>query len=246
MDKLVLFDVDRTLIERSQCHHDAFSYAFKKVYGVYVDIRIINYGGMTDPAVVIEVLKKTGLKEDIVCSRLPECMDTIVDYFLKNLKRDKIPILAGVNDLLESLTNNGILLGLVTGNLEPIAWGKLESIHIDYYFKFGAFGSDNINRTELVKTAIKKAHDNYNFDGTTFVIGDTPRDIKAGFEAGAKTIAVATGTYSMDELKEQHPDFLFDDLRNVNSVLNLIMKTSCGKAHVQGKEQLKLQLQDRL
>lgn len=225
MNKLVLFDVDRTLIDRSRCHHHAFSYAFKKVYGVDVDIRIINYGGMTDPAIAIEVLKKTGLKEDVICSKLPQCMNVIVDYFLKNIKRDRINILPGVNDLLELLDANHALLGLVTGNLEPIAWGKLKSIHIDHYFKFGGFGSDNINRTELVKAAIKKAWNNYNFDGTTFVIGDTPRDVKAGFEANAKTIAVATGTYSKDELRKYHPDFLFDDLRNVESILNVIMKT---------------------
>jgi phosphoglycolate phosphatase-like HAD superfamily hydrolase len=225
MDKLVLFDVDRTLIGRSQCHHDAFSYSFKKVYGEDVDIRIINYGGMTDPAIAIEVLKKIGIKEDIICPKLPECMDTIVDYFLKNIKRDRIPILAGVNDLLELLDNNRTLLGLVTGNLEPIAWGKLESIHIDHYFKLGGFGSDNINRTELVKTAIKKARNDFNFNGTTFVIGDTPKDIKAGFEANAKTIAVATGTYSMDELKEYNPDSVFDDLRNAKNILNVIMGT---------------------
>jgi phosphoglycolate phosphatase-like HAD superfamily hydrolase len=224
MDRLVLFDIDRTLIDRSRCHHNAFSYAFKKVYRVDADIRIINYGGMTDPAIAIEVLKKMMLNEDVICSKLPQCMNVIVDYFLKNLKRDRIHILPGVNDLLESLTNNGILLGLVTGNLEPIAWGKLESIHINHYFKFGGFGSDNINRTELVKAAIKKAQSSYNFNGTTFVIGDTPRDIKAGFEADAKTIAVATGTYSMDELKKYNPDFLFDDLRKTKSVLNVVMK----------------------
>ena len=224
MDKLVLFDVDRTLIGRSQCHHDAFSYAFKKVYDVNVDIRIINYGGMTDPAIAIEVLKKIGLNEDLICPKLPECMDAIVDHFLKNIKRDKIPILPGVNDLLELLTNNGTLLGLVTGNLEPIAWGKLKSINIAHYFKLGGFGSDNINRTELIKTAVKKAQDDFNFNGTTFVIGDTPRDIKAGFEANTKTIAVATGTYSKEELKEYNPNFVFDDLRDTKSILDVIME----------------------
>jgi len=224
MDILVLFDVDRTLIGRSQCHHDAFSYSFKKVYDVDVDIRIINYGGMTDPAIAIEVLKKIGLKEDIICPNLSECMDTIVDYFLKNVKRDKIPILDGVNDLLESLTSNGTLLGLVTGNLEPIAWGKLKSIHLDHYFKLGGFGSDNINRTELVKTAIKKAQNDYKFNGTTFVIGDTPRDIKAGFEANAKTIAVATGTYSVQELQNYNPDFVFENLKEKEEILDAIIQ----------------------
>jgi phosphoglycolate phosphatase-like HAD superfamily hydrolase len=133
--------------------------------------------------------------------------------------------LPGVNDLLELLANNGTLLGLVTGNLEPIAWGKLKSIHIDHYFKLGGFGSDNMNRTELVKTAVKKAQDDFNFNGTVFVIGDTPRDIKAGFEANAKTIAVATGTYSKEELEEYGADFVFDDLRNGKNILNVIMGT---------------------
>lgn len=222
MDRLVLFDVDRTLIGRSQCHHDAFSYAFKKVYNVDVDIRIINYGGMTDPDIAIHVLKKIGLNENEIMPKLDICMDTIVDYFLKNVKRDKIPILSGVKDLLESLEENGVLLGLITGNLESIAWGKMKSIHLNHFFKLGGFGSDNINRTELVKIAIKKAMNDFNFNGTTFVVGDTPRDIKAGFEANAKTIAVATGTYSMQELKKFNPDFVFEDLREKEEILDLI------------------------
>ncbi len=224
MNKLVLFDVDRTLIGRSQCHHNAFSYSFKKVYDVDVDIRIINYGGMTDPAIAIEVLKKIGLKKDIICPKLPECMDTIVDYFQKNVYKDTIPVLPGVRELLESLTNNGILLGLITGNLEPVAWGKLKSIHIDHYFKLGGFGSDNINRTELVKIAVKKSKNDFNFNGKTFVVGDTPRDIKAGFEADAITIAVATGTYSAEELKNYGADFVFENLKKKEEIFNAIMQ----------------------
>ncbi|MGF7117520.1 HAD family hydrolase [Methanobacterium oryzae] len=224
MDRLVLFDVDRTLIGRSQCHHDAFSYAFKKVYNVDVDIKIINYGGMTDPDIAIRVLKKIGLNEDLILSKLDKCMNEIVDYFQKNVYKDTIPILPGVNDLLELLSNNGTLLGLVTGNLESIAWGKMKSIHIDHYFKLGGFGSDNINRTELVKIAIKKAENNFNFNGKTFVIGDTPRDIKAGFEANAKTIAVATGTYSVKELRDYDADFVFQNLENKEEILNIILK----------------------
>ncbi|MGZ7069993.1 MAG: HAD family hydrolase [Methanobacterium sp.] len=223
MNRLVLFDVDRTLIGRSQCHHDAFSYAFKKVYDVDVDIRIINYGGMTDPDIAIHVLRKIGLNEDLIFSKLDECMNTIVEYFLKNVKRDRIPILPGVRDLLSLLEVNGVLLGLITGNLEPIAWGKLKSIHIDHYFKLGGFGSDNIDRTELVKIAVKKAIDDFNFNGITFVIGDTPRDIKAGFEADAKTIAVATGTYTKEELKEFNPDFVFESLNEKEEISKVIL-----------------------
>ncbi len=222
MNRLVLFDVDRTLIGKSQCHHDAFTYAFKKVYNVNVDIRIINYGGMTDPDIAIRVLKKIGMDEDQIFPSLNHCMETIVDYFQKNVKRDNIPILPGVKELLELLSQNGILLGLITGNLEPIAWGKLKSIQIAHYFKLGGFGSDNINRTELVKIAVKNATKNFNFNGTAFVIGDTPRDIKAGLEADVKTIAVATGTYSTAELKKFNPDFVFKDLKDGKSIFKAI------------------------
>ncbi len=224
MSILVLFDVDRTLIGRSQCHHDAFSYAFKRVYNADTDIRIINYGGMTDPDIAIRVLKKIGLNEDLILSKLDECMDEIVDYFQKNVYKDTIPILPGVRELLESLTDNGILLGLITGNLEPVAWGKLKSIHIDHYFKLGGFGSDNINRTELVKIAVKKAKNDFNFNGKTFVVGDTPRDIKAGFEANAITIAVATGTYSVEDLKNYGADFVFENLENKDEILDILLK----------------------
>lgn len=223
MNRLVLFDVDRTLIGRSQCHHDAFSYAFKKVYNVDTDIKIINYGGMTDPAIAIEVLQKVGLSDDVILSKLHKCMDVIVDYFKKNIKKDTIPILPGVKDLLELLSENEILLGLITGNLEPIAWGKLKTIHLDHYFKLGGFGSDNINRTELVKIAVKKAENDFDFNGKTFVVGDTPRDIKAGKEANAKTIAVATGTYSTEELGNYGADFVFGDLKDKKKILEIIL-----------------------
>jgi phosphoglycolate phosphatase len=223
MNRLVLFDVDLTLIGRSQCHHDAFAYAFKKVYNVDTDIKIINYGGMTDPNIAIEVLKKVGLKEELILSKLDECMDTIVDYFQKNVKRDTIPILPGVKELLELLNKNGILLGLITGNLEPIAWGKLKTIHLNHYFKLGGFGSDSRDRTELVKIAVKKAQENFNFNGKTFVVGDTHRDIKAGKEANAETIAVATGTYSVEELQNYGADFVFDNLKDKEEILKVII-----------------------
>lgn len=224
MNRLALFDVDRTLIGRSQCHHDAFAYAFRSVYNMDVDIRIINYGGMTDPDIAIQVLKKIGLTEDEIIPKLDQCMDEMVDYFQRNVWRDKIPILPGVEDLLDLLSRNGVLLGLITGNLEPIAWGKLESIKIAHYFKLGGFGSDNINRTELVKIAVKKARDSFNFNGKPFVIGDTPRDIKAGFESGALTIAVATGKYTAEQLEDYGADFVFQSLEDKDEILDLILK----------------------
>jgi phosphoglycolate phosphatase len=226
MNKLVLFDIDKTLIDRSICHHVAFSYAFKKVYGVTVDISIINYAGMTDPQIAVEVLKCVGLDENLIKSKLNECMEAVVDYFKENAEREDIPALDGAKELLDTLENK-VIIGLITGNLEPIALEKMKKAGLRRYFKVGGFGSDDINRTELVKTAIKRAKDNYNFSGSeVFVFGDTPRDIKAGFEAGAKSIGIATGRYSKEELKDSGADFVFDNLKDKERIVESILGNS--------------------
>lgn len=214
MKKLVLFDIDKTLIKSSKCHSMAFSEGFKRVYGVDTAIDIIDHQGMTDQQIIIEVLGKNGLDEKSIKSKLKECMKVMVEYFKKNVENDEIVILEGVRELLEQLNKYGVLMGLVTGNLKPIARGKLEKIGINHYFKVGGFGSDGINRTNLVKIAIRRAEENFDFIGNknVFLIGDNPREIKAGLEAGVKTIGVATGNYSMEELGDSDADFVLSHL----------------------------------
>ncbi|WP_424354714.1 HAD hydrolase-like protein [Methanobacterium sp. MBAC-LM] len=117
-----------------------------------------------------------------------------------------------------------VIIGLIIGNLEPIALEKMKKAGLSRYFQVGGFGSDNINRTELVKTAIKRARDGHDFDGSEiFVFGDAPRDVKAGFESGAKTVGVATGRYSKDELKDSGADFVFDDLKDKERIAESIL-----------------------
>lgn len=224
MQKLVLFDIDNTLIDKSQCHHDAFSNAFKEVYGVNTTIGHINYHGMTDPQIIIEVLRGEGWDEIIIESKIDECLKSLANYFKENVEKDNMQVLTGVGELLKELDEHKVLMGLVTGNIEPIAWGKMKKMNINHYFKLGGFGSDDTNRTVLVKTAIKRAQNNYGFNGETFVVGDTPRDIKAGFEANTKTIGVTTGIYSADELEKSGADYVFKDLEAKEEILNLILR----------------------
>ena len=161
MDKLVLFDIDKTLIKSSKGHNAAFSNAFKIVFGIDTNIDIINHHGMTDQQVIIEVLKKKGLNEQTIKSNLEECMKVMVNSFNKTVKNDEIVVLGGVQELLKELSKHNILMGLVTGNLEPIARGKLKKVGLNRYFKVGGFGSDDINRTNLVKLAIRRAEENF-------------------------------------------------------------------------------------
>lgn len=225
IDKLVLFDIDRTLIKGSRGHKIAFSEAFKKVYGVDTTIDIINHHGITDQQIIIEVLKKNELDEPTIKSKLEECLKEMIDSFDKIVDGDKIIVLEGVQELLEELNKNNILMGLVTGNLEPIARGKLKKVSLDRYFKVGGFGSDDINRTNLVKLAIKRAEENFDFrsNNNVFLFGDAPQDMKAGKEAGVKTVGVTTGIYSKEQLENVDADFIFENLKDTNKVLKIIL-----------------------
>ena len=214
--KLVLFDIDKTLLKGTRGHHLAFSDAFKKVYGVNTDIDIIEHDGMTDQQIIIEVLKKNDIAETVIKSKMTECMALMVDYFSNVIKDEKIIILDGVPELLEELKRNNILLGLVTGNLEAIARAKLIKIGLNHFFKFGGFGSDDVDRSNLVKLAIKRAENNFNFnfDNNVFLAGDTAKDMEAGRKAQVKNIGVATGKYSREQLEAAGADFTVPNLKD--------------------------------
>lgn len=222
---LLLFDIDKTLIDRSECHHRAFSHAFQEVFQVNTDIDIINYHGKTDPQITCEVLKKEGLDENLIKKKLDEFKEALSSYFILNVKDDHIMVLEGVRDLLTELESQGILLGLITGNLESIARAKLKQVDLDKYFKLGGFGSDNYHRPYLVSTALKRASQKYNFspdNSPAFVIGDTPRDIKAGLENKTGTIGVSTGIYSPRELKDAGADFVLESLQYKKEFMGFI------------------------
>jgi len=225
MNKLALFDIDKTLISSNKVHEAAFSEAFKAVYGVDTNINTISHPGMTDKQIIIEVLEKSGLERDFIVSKLDECTKVMVDYFKKNISSGEIFLYEGVKDLLELLSRKNILMGLVTGNLEDIARGKLKIAGVNDYFKIGGFGSDGIDRTDLVKLAIKKAEENIGpvNNDNVFLFGDTPRDIEAAQGAGVKTIGVATGIYSEEQLKDAGADFVLENLRDAEKVLEIIL-----------------------
>jgi phosphoglycolate phosphatase-like HAD superfamily hydrolase len=225
MDKLALFDIDGTLTKGTKAHKAAFSKAFKKVYGVDTSVDVINTYGMTDQQIMIEVLKENGLDEQSIKSKLKECVKATLEFFNDAIDTDQIIVLDGVKGLLEELHKRNVLIGLVTGNLEPIAWSKMKRVGLDHYFKLGGFGSDDINRTNLVKIAIKRAEQNFDFkfDDNVFLFGDTLKDVQAGRKAGVKTIGVATTIYSTEQLKQSGADFVLDNLKDKEKVLGIIL-----------------------
>ncbi len=225
MNKLILFDIDRTLLRCLKSHRAAFSRAFHEVYGIKkTSIDIVEYSGMTDKNIAMSVLKKKGLKEEDILTEFEECKRVMRAVFKEVINPDDIIVLKGIRELLAELEGRNVLMGLVTGNLEEIGTRKLMVTGLDRYFKVGGFGDDHLDRARLVETAIKKAEEQFGFKhrDNTYMIGDTIQDVKAGKDAGVKTIGVATGHYSREELQGSGADYVLDDLGNTEEVLKIL------------------------
>ncbi len=216
MNKLVLFDIDGTLVAcDNKDHLDSFTYAINSVWKKeVVDINDIDHSGKTDTELIIELLQREGLSKEEISSRINETTREMGTFFKKSVSQKNIQPLEGTGDLLEELQRKNVLLGLVTGNVESIAKEKLNKAGLLKYFKVGGFGGDYEKRADLIKTAIDEVKEEFDFKvkDNVFVVGDTPRDITSGKEVDVKTIAVSTGNYSTRELKKENPDFLFESL----------------------------------
>ena len=226
--KLALFDIDDTLLRNSMAHKEAFLRAFENVYGAKnVSLEFKDYYGLTDKQIIIKVLENHGLDQALIIERIDACMKEMINLFPGLLKnRADLVLIHGVKPTLEKLKEKNVLMGLVTGNLEQIAWLKLRNTGIAKYFRFGGFGNDSTERSELVKLAIQRAEkhgfkldkDNIN----VYHFGDTPLDIKAGMRTGAITIGVATGPYSTGVLKQAGADHVINGLQDTDRVLRIL------------------------
>ena len=203
--KVLLFDIDQTLINTGGAGLRGLDRACLKLFGLQNAMEGISPHGKTDPAIVREIVRRK------LGSETPTNTDiaTILDSYISFLKEEvhtsaTYRVLPGVQTFLDQLAARGdVLVGLATGNIELGARIKLERGGLNPYFSFGGFGSDAEDRTELVRKAAEKAaHKNGGFiaPSNIFVIGDTPLDIDAGNRAGFKTVGVATGSYSVEQL----------------------------------------------
>ena len=144
MKYLASFDIDNTLVQSSAGHMESLILAIKGIYGLSTSIDVINHHGMTDQEIIIKILAKHDVDDEIVRSKLKSCLNYMQVHYAQIVQSENIVILEGVFELLTKLDQNGFLLGLVTGNLETIARAKLKKIGINDFFKFGGFGSDRI------------------------------------------------------------------------------------------------------
>ncbi|MBB4636070.1 HAD family hydrolase [Longimicrobium terrae] len=228
MRRLVLFDIDGTLLNAGGAGKRAVTRALREVYGETGQVERYNMAGRTDPQILREVLGQAGLDR----ARIDAGMDAFWDVYIRVLRDTldpatvhALPGAAALVDRVES--ENDTVLGLLTGNVLEGARIKVDAAGLGFdRFQVGAYGSDHGDRAELPAVAVRRARDRTGVEFSRkqiVIIGDTPFDISCGEALGVRTIATATGTYSRDELAECHPDHLFADLADTEAVWRAIV-----------------------
>jgi phosphoglycolate phosphatase-like HAD superfamily hydrolase len=213
---LALFDIDGTLMRRAGPHHrEALIEAIRRTTGLETSTDGIPLYGMLDPDIIREMLVRAGLGVRAVRAAMPEIVELAQRIYARTcpvLERKTCP---GVRRLLRACARQGIVMELVTGNLERIGWKKVERAGLKGYFRFGAFAGMARDRAGLVRIATRHARAEGWIErrAPVSLIGDAPADILAARAAGARSIAVATGLVARERLAEYSPDLLVDDLR---------------------------------
>lgn len=222
MQKLILFDIDGTLVKSipNNPHSLAFSESVKNLYDIEISLDWGEVAGLTDRLIFKLMMVRAGWQQQKIDKIMPKLIDELERVYIANFKEGTVEILPGVKQLLAELQVRGVALGLLTGNLKAIAQTKLEDVGIYSFFTVGGFGSDpHKKRSDLVKIAAKRAG-LVASSSSVYLIGDTPRDIFAAQEAGVKhTVAVATSHHSVEDLKNSKAEVVLKDLSDTKKVL---------------------------
>lgn len=224
--KMILFDIDGTLLLAGGVGRTAFERVFEKLFSISNAWGEVHPDGKTDPVIIEEITARV-LGRKPTQEEHEQIHDHYCQYFAEEIDHSpRFRVLTGVELLLKELSaQKNILMGLATGNFEKTSWMKLKRAKLESHFAFGGYGSDSIVRHELVKKAAERGEI---FSGKKFstkdifVIGDSIHDIRAAKTLGFRSIAVATGSTSLKMLEAESPDGLLKDLNSPVAFLSLL------------------------
>jgi phosphoglycolate phosphatase len=220
---LILFDIDSTILKNSINGKLVFYHGINNVLNKKIDLKSVQMTGLCDKQIITEYLIKLKISKTEISKLIKPIEKEMVAFYLSNLLNEKkIKLLPGVKKLIESISEMDYPIGLATGNLEKIAYAKMNIVGLKKYFNFGGFGDSNISRKNIIIDAIKNAKKQGKKFNNVFHIGDSIFDVIGGRLAGVETIAVCTGTTSVKELKKQNPTYLLNNLSDTRKIISII------------------------
>ena len=224
--RLVLFDIDGTLLTAGGAAREAFAIGLDAVYGYRGDLQRYDFSGRTDPQIARMILRDAELTDEAIDRALPQLWERYLQE-LEQRADGRVRELPGVRGLIERLREDDrVVLALLTGNIEPGARVKLRGASLDEFFPFGAFGSDSEHREKLPPIAVERAEaaSGHRFRGRDVVIiGDSIYDVRCGTPHSATTIAIASGKTSAEKLLAEKPDHFFRSAEETEGLLAAIV-----------------------
>ncbi|HUF12522.1 MAG TPA: HAD hydrolase-like protein [Longimicrobiales bacterium] len=228
--KLILFDIDGTLLSTDGAARRAFHSTLLEVYGTAGPIETHGFAGKTDPQIAVELLTLAGLAPLAIEAGLDRLWQGYLDRLEVELRGNghRTRVMPGVVALLDCLASmpDAVTLALLTGNIEPGAALKLDSGGLAGRFGFGAFGSDDASRDRLPAIALERAHEHTGrrFRGDDVIIlGDTPFDISCGRAIGCRAAAVATGPFAGAALASAGADVVWETLEETDAIVDWLL-----------------------
>lgn len=226
--RLVLWDIDGTLLRAGPVAAEIFDAAVTAVTGLNASGHGVSMSGKTDPRIAAEILATLGVDEQTACARVPAILDQLVTGLAA--QRDRVQrdgwVMPGVSELLAELaTRPGVCQSVLTGNVAGNARTKIAGLGLDGWFdwRLGAFGSDHSDRGELVRLARQRAVAALGADpDPVWVVGDTPNDLACARAGGARCVLVATGRFHRGQLEGLGAEAVVDDLTDTRGMAELL------------------------
>jgi phosphoglycolate phosphatase len=225
--RLLLFDVDGTLLSSGPASRAAFASALIDVFGTSGDLSNYAFEGKLDPIIVGELMREAGVDNEVFVERLPWALALYLDRLEDALAVERPRLKPGVPELLERVAASPVAVSaLLTGNVERGARIKLSAAGIWHRFLFGVFGDEAPRREKLGPLALFRAKERtgISFDGRDcVVVGDSPNDVACGKAIGARVVAVATGKTTAERLRDAGADVVFADFRDLDAAAEALL-----------------------